>query len=71
MARTYKARSQAIDNIAAGSAISSQERTINGSLPPATSTWGNTENIQAGVDYSADENIVVKAVNLMLTERLG
>lgn len=68
MARTYKARSQAVDNIAAGSAISSQERTINGSLPPATSTWGNTENIQVGEDYSADENIVVTATNLILTE---
>lgn len=71
MARTYRARSQAIDNIAVGSAISSQERTINGSLPPATATWGNTENIAVGTDYSADENIVVTATNLLLTERLG
>ena len=71
MARTYRARTQAVDNIAAGSAISSQERTINGSLPPATATWGNTENISVGTDYSADENIVVTAEDLMLTERLG
>lgn len=71
MARTYRARSQAIDNIAAGAASSAQERTINGSLPPATATWGNTENIAVGVDYGADENIVVTATNLLLTERLG
>jgi hypothetical protein len=71
MARTYRARSQAVDNIAVGSAISSQERTINGALPPATATWGNTENIAVGTDYSADENIVATATNLLLTERLG
>jgi hypothetical protein len=71
MARTSKARSEAIDNIAVGSAISSRERTINGALPPAFTTWGNTENIQVGVDYSADENIIVTATNLLLTERLG
>jgi hypothetical protein len=71
MARTSKARSEAIDNIAVGSAISSRERTINGALPPAFTTWGNTENIQVGTDYSADENIVVTATNLLLTERLG
>jgi hypothetical protein len=71
MARTSKSRSEAIDNIAVGSAISSRERTINGALPPAFTTWGNTENIQVGVDYSADENIIVTATNLLLTERLG
>lgn len=71
MARTYRARSQAIDNIAVGSAITSQERTINGSLPPATATWGNTENIAVGTDYSADENLVATATNLLLTERRG
>ena len=71
MARTYKARSQAIDNITVGSAVTSQERTINGALPPSTSVWGNTENIAVGVDYSADENIVVTATNLLLTERRG
>lgn len=71
MARTSKARSEAIDNIAVGSAITTRERTINGALPPAFTTWGNTENIQVGVDYSADENLVVTATNLLLTERLG
>jgi hypothetical protein len=71
MARTSKARSEAIDNIASGSAISSRERTIDGALPPALTTWGNTENIAAGVDYSADENLVVAGTNLLLTERRG
>lgn len=74
MARTYKARTQAVDNqgTAGGSdRVTSQERTINGALPPDTSTWGNTENISVGVDYSADENIVVTATDLLLTERLG
>jgi hypothetical protein len=74
MARTYKARTQAVDNQGpAGGAdrVTSQERTINGSLPPHNATWGNNENIQVGVDYSADENIVVTATNLLLTERLG
>lgn len=69
--RTYKARIQAYDNVASGAAVSSQERIINGSLPPDTSTWGNTENIAVATDYGADENIVVKATNLLLTERLG
>lgn len=71
MARTSKARSEAIDNIAVGSAITTRERTILGALPPAFTTWGNTENIQVGVDYSADENLVATATNLLLTERLG
>jgi len=74
VARTYKARTQAVDNQGpAGGTdrVTSQERTINGSLPPDTSTWGNTENISVGVDYSADENIVVTATDLLLTERLG
>lgn len=71
MARTSKARSEAIDNIAVGSAISSRERTIAGALPPAFTTWGNTENIAVGTDYSADENLVAVGTNLLLTERLG
>jgi hypothetical protein len=70
MARTYRARTQAYDNIAVGSANSAQERTINGSLPPATATWGNTENIQVGTDYSADENLIVTATDLLAIERL-
>ncbi len=74
MARTYKARTQAIDNQgpAGGSdRVTSQERTIAGSLPPSTSTWGNTENIAVGVDYGADENLVVTATNLLAAERIG
>jgi hypothetical protein len=74
MARTYKARSQAIDNQFGGELtdrVTTQERTISGALPPDTSTWGNTENIAIGVDYSADENIVKVATNLLLTERRG
>lgn len=51
--------------------MTSQERIINGALAPDTATWGNTENIAVGVDYGADENIVVTATDLMLTERLG
>jgi len=78
MARTVKARSEAVDNIAAGSAITTRERTepgdnnpAGGALPPAFTTWGNTENIAVGLDYSADENIVVAGTNLLLTERRG
>jgi hypothetical protein len=74
MARTYKARTQAVDNqgIAGGAdRVTSQERTILGAVPPDTSTWGNTENIAVATDYSADENIVEAGTNLLLTERLG
>lgn len=78
MARTNKARSEAIDNIASGSAITTRERTCpgdnnpaGGALPPAFVTWGNTENIAVGTDYSADENLVARATNLLLTERIG
>jgi len=73
MARTYKARTQAIDNQGiAGSTdrVTSQERTINGSLPPATSTWGNAENIASGTAYGADENLVAAATDLLAAERL-
>lgn len=74
MARTYKARTQAVDNQGpngSGDRVTSQERIINGALAPDTATWGNTENIAVATDYGADENIVVKATNLLLTERLG
>lgn len=71
MARTNKARSEAIDNIAVGSAISSRERTIAGALPPDFTTWGNSENIAVGTDYSADENLVVSGTNLLAAERRG
>jgi hypothetical protein len=50
--------------------VTSQERTINGSLPPDTSTWGNAENIAVATAYGADENLVAAATNLLLTERL-
>ena len=69
MARTSKSRSEAIDNIAVGSAISTRERTISEALPPAQTTWGNTENIAVGVDYGADENLVVSGTNLLAAER--
>lgn len=69
MARTYKSRSQAVDNIAVGSAVTSRERTISGSLPPGPTTWGNTENIAVGSDYGAERPVSGSA--LMLTERRG
>lgn len=78
MSRTSKARGEAYDNIAQGSAISTRERTLpgdlnpaGGALPPAFTTFGNTENIAVGTDYSADENIVATGVNMALRERLG
>lgn len=77
MARTSKARSEAIDNIAVGSAITTRERTCKGdnnpaagALPPDFTTWGNTENIAVATDYSADENLVAVGVNLLAAERL-
>jgi hypothetical protein len=69
MARTVKARTHCYDNIAAASAMG-VERTINGAAPPAFTTWGNTENISVGTDYSADENIVATETNLLANERL-
>ena len=71
MARTVKARREAYDNIAVGSAITSREKTIAGALPPDFTTFGNSENIAVGTDYSADENIVVVATNMLAGERLG
>jgi hypothetical protein len=71
MSRTSKARGEAYDNIAIGSAISSRERTIEGALPPQQTTFGNTENIAVGVDYGADENTVAVAVSMALRERVG
>lgn len=70
MARTSKGRRQAYDNIAVGSAISSRERTISGALPPANTTYGNTENISVGNDYAV-ERVVVKGTALLTGERLG
>lgn len=78
MSRTSRARGEAYDNIAVASEITTRERTIPdqtgtkaGALPPAFTTFGNTENIQVGVDYGADENIVAVATNMALRERLG
>jgi hypothetical protein len=70
MSITSKARKLEYDNIAVGSATGT-ERTIAGSAPPAFTTWGNTENIAVGTDYSADENLVVVGTNLLAGERLG
>lgn len=58
MARTVKARREAYDNIAVGSAISSRERTIAGALPPDFTTYGNTENIAVGSDYGQENQQV-------------
>lgn len=69
MAVTSKARTLAYDNIAQGSATGT-ERTTAGSSPPAFTTFGNTENISVGTDYGADENIIVKATNMLANERL-
>ena len=75
MARTVKARTHCYDNISAGNATG-VERTLPGDAtdggfaPPAFTTWGNTENISVGTDYSADENLVATATNLIAIERL-
>jgi len=68
MARTVKARTHCVDNVAVASAMG-VERTIDGAAPPANTTWGNTENVSVGVDYSADENLIVSGTNLLAVER--
>jgi hypothetical protein len=68
MARTVKARTWCVDNIAVASATG-VERTISGAAPPFNTTWGNTENIAVGSDYSADENLVESGTNLLAAER--
>ena len=70
MARTSRSRREAYDNIAVGSAITTRERTIAGALPPAFTTYGNTENIAVAADYGA-EKIIVKGTTLLAGERLG
>ncbi len=68
--RTVRSRGEAYDNIAVGSPINSREKTINGALPPAFTTFGNTENIQVGVDYAA-ERVIVAGTVLLVRERVG
>lgn len=70
MARTVKARTFSYENITVGLEDTTRERTILGAVYPAQATWGNTENIAIGVDYGADENLVVVATNLLGRERL-
>lgn len=69
MAVTLRARKTAYDNISVGNATGT-ERTIAGAAPPSQ-TFGNGENIAVAVDYGADENIVVKATDMLAGERLG
>lgn len=69
MARTIKGRTDAYDNIAVGSAVTSRERTISGALPPDFTTVGNSENIAVGSDYG--EERVVSGSALMEGERVG
>lgn len=69
MSRTVKSRREAYDNIAAGSAISSRERTIAGALPPNSTAVGNIENIAVASDYGNER--VVAGSTLMAGERLG
>jgi hypothetical protein len=69
VARVSKGRTEAIDNIAVASAISTREKTIEGALPPATTSVGNSENIAVAADYG--EERVIAGSLLMETERLG
>jgi hypothetical protein len=69
VARVSKGRKEAIDNIAVASAISTREKTIEGALPPATTSVGNSENIAVAADYG--EERVIAGSLLMETERLG
>lgn len=48
MAVTQKGRATMYSNIAVGTAITARERTINGSLPPDFTAYGNGENIVVG-----------------------
>jgi hypothetical protein len=69
MSRVSKGRREAYDNIAVASAISSRERTIAGSLPPANTTVGNIENISVANDYGEERTVAGEA--LIEGERLG
>ena len=77
MARVYKGRQQAYDNIAVGSAVSSQERTVPdlsgskaGALPQSFSGIGNLENIAVGTDYG-EEQIIKSGTALLEIEKVG
>lgn len=74
MARVVRNQRQAYDNIAVASAISTVERTIDGSAPPTEAYGAGSniaiaeafavagtphENIQVGVDYGTGENVAV------------
>jgi hypothetical protein len=69
MARTVKARREAYDDVAVGSAISTRERTVAGAAAP-TLSWANGENIAVG-SASGAEKIIVSGTSLMAGERLG
>lgn len=69
MSRVSKERTEAYDNIAAGSAITSRERTINGALPPNQTTYGNIENITVAVDYGQENDPA--ATDRLQGERVG
>jgi hypothetical protein len=66
MARTVRARREAYDNIAVGSAITTRERTISGATPPAFN-YGGKDNIAVGSAIGA-EKIVVKGTTLLTGE---
>lgn len=65
MARTAYSRREAYDNIAVGSAISSQERVIDGANAPAVdrTTFAHGENLVAVGSDSSIENFVDVAVD--------
>lgn len=69
MSRVEKGRRRAYDNIAVASAITTRERTINGSLPPDFTTIGNGENIANAEDYGEERHVAGEA--LIEGERLG
>lgn len=80
MARDSRSRREAYDNIQVGGGVgivTTRERTVPdlsgskaGALPPAFTTFGNTENISVANDY-APERIIVAGTALLNGERLG
>ena len=57
MARTELGRTTCYDNVAIGSAVSSKERTINGSLPPVKIVGGGEGT--AGANAKGHSNLAV------------